>query len=336
MNKNTEDFIFTLDSFNTSGCTGWYVRKDGKPGVIIVDAGGLRQEVHARNDRPDVAAAGYADGRCGFDVAFARPLRSGETFALMSEDGEELFQTTIANSEYTTDPMNLRLIRMVEPFVEMDIAKMRSTLMAKDIFRQYHELFAQNLNLRGGDDLVRELTNILADIKTTQHLLCAAMLNQARAENPDFTLKIPELERGGIREFAVDLRGDITGDNWHEAEEEGRWAGPRRRSSLLLPSPGAGTWQIRLEITNLVKGGGLEDISIRVNEEPLAMAKSGISAPCLLVGSFAIADEEQPFLALEFDYAQEPSPPAPNPVDGKADKRCVSFMLKSIYFSKIN
>ncbi len=52
------------------------------------------------------------------------------------------------------------------------------------------------------------------------------------------------------RELCIDLCGDIDGDNWYEAESDGRWAGPGHTATLQLPPLQAGRYRVELDIVD--------------------------------------------------------------------------------------
>jgi hypothetical protein len=50
--------------------------------------------------------------------------------------------------------------------------------------------------------------------------------------------------------FSLDLRLPIDGTDWYEPEDDGRWAGPATRSSLVLPSVGPGKYRIAVTMVD--------------------------------------------------------------------------------------
>lgn len=70
-----------LDVATRDRVTGWAFQPDHPESPVlleILDGDALLVRVRATKDRPDVAAAGFGDGRSGFDVRLPRPLCSAE------------------------------------------------------------------------------------------------------------------------------------------------------------------------------------------------------------------------------------------------------------------
>ncbi|MFC5354342.1 glycosyltransferase family 4 protein [Azospirillum himalayense] len=67
--------IVSIDYVDCERLAGWYKRLDGDADKIIVTIGDV-QDVEVRADLPrkDVAAAGYGEAECGFDLVFQPPL----------------------------------------------------------------------------------------------------------------------------------------------------------------------------------------------------------------------------------------------------------------------
>lgn len=68
----------------------------------------------------------------------------------------------------------------------------------------------------------------------------------------------------------VDLRGRIDGANWYYAESDGRWAGPGTKSSLKLPAPVPGRYELVLGVVDAMAPDIVRDMKISFNGQPLA------------------------------------------------------------------
>lgn len=323
---NKANFAFALDTLNTLGCSGWYVRKDNIDDFFIVSYLGKEMPVAPLEDRKDVENAGFGKSRCGYNVKFEEPLDPDTEIVFRSAQGDILYRTIIFDRTYTPDAMSKRMIRMVEPFVEMDIAKVRASLMDNIIYDRYHKLFKETLALRTAQELKDALVEILADVKTTMHLLCAAYLDYTRYKEPDFLVSLPQFCPDVTTEFEIDMKGDITGSNWSEPVEHGRWTYEKSRSSVLMPNPGSGDYFFQIKVRDEKASGDLDRLRIYVNGAKVAFQKNNESFPCVLTGEFSIGNS--PFLALhfQFDSSERQLPP---------DKRNLrSILVENLKFIK--
>lgn len=70
-------------------------------------------------------------------------------------------------------------------------------------------------------------------------------------------------------EVVVDLRGEIDGQNWYHAEEDGRWAGPAKTSELRIPALIAGKYTLEIDVVDAMSRAILEGMTIAVNGTPV-------------------------------------------------------------------
>lgn len=323
---NKPAFAFALDNLTNSGCSGWYVRRDGADDFLVLEYGDHELAITPSIERPDVEKAGFGVSKCGFNVKFDEPIEEAEEIVFKSALGEEVYRVSTGGSNYAPDALNKRLIRLVEPFVEMDIAKVRAAISENIIYDKYHKLFRQILADKSGDKLKTELVEILADMKTTLHLLCAAYLDYTRYREPDFLVSLPQFCPDVTTEFEIDMRGDITGSNWGEPQENGRWTGDKARASVLLPNPGPGEYSFQIKIGDEGKAGDLKSLRVYANGAQVPITRSGETVPCTLSGEISL--ETSPFLALhfQFDSSDRQLPP-----DRKNPR---SVLVKNLKFMK--
>jgi len=198
--------------------------------------------------------------------------------------------------------------------------------MANRIYQQYHDLFKKIISEKTDKYLKMELVEILADMKTTIHLLCAAYLDYTRYKEPDFLISLPQFCPDTVSEFDIDMRGDITGSNWSEPGEKGRWTGEKARSSVLLPNPGPGKYAVRINVANEKRPGDLEKLRVYVNGAKIPFHKVGDAFPCALSGEIIV--EKSPFLAFhfQFDSSERQLPP------DKKNPR--SLLIEKLNFTK--
>ena len=73
-------------------------------------------------------------------------------------------------------------------------------------------------------------------------------------------------------ETLFDLRNEaILGDNWYDAEHDGRWAGPGTESTLTLPALGQGRFELTFDIVHALDSRIVKNMQILLNDAPLKL-----------------------------------------------------------------
>jgi hypothetical protein len=119
----------------------------------------------------------------------------------------------------------------------------------------------------------------LAELKTAHELTCL-QLEQVQEELAYYFQKFSESQRTQVAragafaaEFwrihqpdvvALDLRRSIVGDQWYDAEPDGRWTGPGPTSTLELPSLVPGPYRLELEIVDAMAPDILSEAQVEV------------------------------------------------------------------------
>lgn len=310
------------------------MRYDGKEKSFFIIINDKKVKIHASNERHDVADKGLGDISCGFSFQFNPRLNSEDSVIFKDLDGNVLYNETVVLNHYKKDGINEKIMCLVEPFIELGIEKVKHKLMTNDICKQYEKLFSESLAYKTDGELRKELIQILAEMKTTLHLLSAAYLDYTRYQDPDFLKSISAPPCPPAHHLVLDMRGDITGANWYPAEQDGRWAGPLGQSSLLLPNLDTGTYQIQLEMVGEITTGSIDDLYLFINGEPITLARDTPALPCTLTGTFLLTNPEIPFLKLLFDYRGEIHSPSENVSHPSKDTRKLSFRMSTITFKK--
>lgn len=76
-------------------------------------------------------------------------------------------------------------------------------------------------------------------------------------------------------ETLYDLRSEqIIGENWYEAEHDGRWAGPGTTSTLMLPAPAPGRYELIFDIVHALDSRVVKEMQVLLNDTPLTLKKS--------------------------------------------------------------
>ncbi len=133
-------------------------------------------------------------------------------------------------------------------------------------------------------------------------------------------------------ETLFDLRNEqIIGNNWYDAEHDGRWAGPDTESTLTLPAVGQGHFELTFDIVHALDARIVKDMQVRLNGEPLRLKhKFGILPfkrfPCQVRARIDTSSAEQNSWKLEFRFPKTVSPAE----KGSDDKRQLAIRLRAI------
>lgn len=93
------------------------------------------------------------------------------------------------------------------------------------------------------------------------------------APRPDQIGASPEAEQATVR---IDMRHFIDGENWHEAEHDGRWAGPGKMSRLNLPALEKGRYRIELDVVGAMSAEILRGTELHFNGRRVALARKSL------------------------------------------------------------
>jgi len=72
-------------------------------------------------------------------------------------------------------------------------------------------------------------------------------------------------------EIHIDMKGKITGENWYDAEVDGRWAGPANTSTLKIPELRNGRYSIILDIADASDPEIMTGLELKVNGVPVQL-----------------------------------------------------------------
>ena len=249
---------------------------------------------------------------------------------------KDIFTKLVSGGE---KPQNADLLRPaiflpeVEPFLDLDIAKIRAKLIDQVIVEQQLMVVNEILGAPESPDFHNRLVAVLAEIKAEMHYLRAAFLEEARYREPSFDLTMPILpEKLRLDGIEIDMRTEITGGNWWRPEPDGRWAGPENESSLLIPALGAGRYRVEIDVVDEIERGIIDDISFTFNREPVALNREGHGLPASLTAEVDVAEAYRfPFWSLKFSFSRLASPAQ----FGSPDQRMLAIRVKSVRLIKV-
>ena len=102
--------------------------------------------------------------------------------------------------------------------------------------------------------------------------LLLLQLHQVQEELEQYFLKYLEVTQAQsqpVEQVLVDFCQPLDGDNWYDAEADGRWAGPEKSSILRLPKVIPGRYQIELEVVDAMTPEILKGTKFSLNSTPL-------------------------------------------------------------------
>jgi hypothetical protein len=133
-------------------------------------------------------------------------------------------------------------------------------------------------------------------------------------------------------EVCIDLRHDVHGENWYEAEMDGRWAGPRDVSTVRIFPVCWERLEVRIEVIDGMDVEILSSTSLSLNGVPIRTAPDWVGFPCLLVGQFEPASiPEAPLWEFKFHF---PKLLSPSDV-GAVDQRRLALRIQSMTLRRI-
>lgn len=117
------------------------------------------------------------------------------------------------------------------------------------------------VNVRAAE-LVMENEHLMVALHQIQEDMEKLLLNPAAVEAQALTAEVadaaPEADPQAaepaepVPEISIDMRRPIEGENWYDAEHDGRWAGPALQSSIQLPPLNSGSYDMELCLADAI------------------------------------------------------------------------------------
>lgn len=129
-------------------------------------------------------------------------------------------------------------------------------------------------------------------------------------------------------EVIVDFRGEIDGENWWHAEEDGRWAGPQKTSTVKVPALLPGKYLLDLHVVDAMTSAILEGMEIYLNGNHVPTETiSGDSYPAVVQGRFSSEQAgADPCWKFEFRFKELMAPSQ----RGELDDRMLGVRVKEL------
>ncbi|MDO3387331.1 hypothetical protein QWI17_15930 [Gilvimarinus sp. SDUM040013] len=168
-----------------------------------------------------------------------------------------------------------------------------------------------------------------------EHYFCEYQKLTDPASRHSVATTHPTIATAGLAlETLFDLRNEqIIGNNWYDAEQDGRWAGPGTNSTLNLPALGKGPFELVFDIVHALDVSIVKQMQILLNGEPLRLkykfGKLPIKRfPCQVSATVESANgKPQASWNLELRFPKTLSPAGKD----SDDHRQLAIRLKSIH-----
>ncbi len=129
-------------------------------------------------------------------------------------------------------------------------------------------------------------------------------------------------------EIHIDMKRQITGENWYDAEHDGRWAGPANISTLKVPALRDGRYRIILDIADAIDPEIINGLELSVNgmQTPLKI-KEYYGGPEYFEAEFSTSEIQKANIwDIQFKFSKLMSPTQQDP----DDHRLIAIRLKSL------
>jgi hypothetical protein len=129
----------------------------------------------------------------------------------------------------------------------------------------------------------------------------------------------------------IDLQTEIEGANWYDAENDGRWAGPDRVSSIKTPALRSGKYKVQLDVVDAMEPEILIGMEISLNGKQIEILQpwEGYGYPALVYAGFSTEDiPKSPVWEFQFKF---PKLVSPSQIGSDAeDQRNLAIRLRTL------
>ena len=185
-------------------------------------------------------------------------------------------------------------------------AELRLAEITRQLEGAFHELSAARAAHNATEEALRHEVSKATELAQENEFL-VLQLHQVQEELERY---YPALAGEQLTQTTVDLREEINGKNWYDAEEDGRWAGPGQISTLVLPGLTVGQYQLTLEVVDAIEPEVLNGMVLSLNGKPLAIKRRSRGSLTLVTAKFfseTSTPGEKWELALSFPRLRSPA-----------------------------
>jgi len=136
-----------------------------------------------------------------------------------------------------------------------------------------------------------------------------------------------------LSEVVFDLRRELNGDNWYQAEADGRWAGPDRTSTLRIPALPRGHYEVEFNVVDAMAPEILLGMEVFLNGKSLILSDDWEGYPALIRARFfAEKTDDRSMWEFQFNFPKLISPAE----NGSDDERKLAIRVGSLKLTLID
>lgn len=134
-------------------------------------------------------------------------------------------------------------------------------------------------------------------------------------------------------QITIDMCSDILGENWYYAEADGRWAGPKKESTLIIPGLKEGKYKFEADIVGEIVPRIIKSMTISINEKLITLKRINDFLPTMLEASFTVEKKQSYYSIIKFSFKETVSPSSV--IKGSDDKRELAIRIKEIRIKRL-
>ena len=131
----------------------------------------------------------------------------------------------------------------------------------------------------------------------------------------------------------IDLRDAVDGENWYEAETDGRWTGPDVSSTLRLPPLRAAKYDVAIAVVGSMSLEIADGVLLSIDGQSIPLNHKGKKHPLVLTGTFVASGAHTLWawdLTLTVPHTRSPSE------SGSQDRRRLGLRIRSITLTRVS
>jgi hypothetical protein len=202
-------------------------------------------------------AVGIEDEKARLEAQLAESRQAAEDLAVLSEQSELMVTSLKAENEQLT-------AQIAEIKAKAESAASGPSPEFDQLSQQIGKL-ASRIETESRDyirasELVLENDHLMVALHQVQEELEAQVMKGREGDGEPMQAQTLGSDAFAARfwehhppaEIALDMRRDIVGENWYDAEPDGRWAGPALESSVKLPPLRPGSYDLELSLADAI------------------------------------------------------------------------------------
>lgn len=177
----------------------------------------------------------------------------------------------------------------------------------------------------------RYLAIKLQQLSLSSKVAIGVAQNLSVAPEPERVVNTP---KPTLNHYVVKMSEPIQGENWHEAEQDGRWAGPNTLSTVIMPGLIPGQYDINLDIVDAIEPEVLAGMDMLINGNPVPLSFDWSQFPTPVTARLSSEQiEPRAEWELSFRFPKTIAPAEQNPAN--QDQRKLAVRVQSIAFTPV-